>query len=234
MFWAKAHEKFAGVSIEDPDIQRYLEISSDFQQSGYGGVTGFIQDIGHRWVAKHTQPDKVLEIGFGAGRQALFYCGDKQDYFVSEYSGAHFGSRQWQEARGRGVQCDARKLPFRAAVFRTVISIYNLEHILELQRVLGEVHRVLAADGKFLIALPCEGGFAWNLGRELTTRRTFHKKYGIDYDKIIAFEHVRDFRGVFDEITRSGLFQVIQKRFFPMLVPSVDLNLVACIECRKS
>src|SRR5262249_60886097 len=119
------------------------------------------------------------------------------------------------------------------AAFSTVISIYNLEHILDLQRVLSEVHRVLDPGGSFLIALPCEGGLAWNLGRELTTRRQFQKKYGINYDKIIAYEHVRDFRGVFEELAASRLFDVVRQRFFPALVPSVDLNLVACIECRK-
>ena len=234
MFWKSARRTYAGVTVEDADIKKFRELSANFQIDVYKGIGGVIHDLGHRWVASRTLPGKVLEIGFGVGRHALFYSGDRQDYFVSEYSNVHFGSEHWREAHGRGIQCDARKLPFHDEAFRTVISIYNLEHISDLQQVFGEVHRVLAPDGKFLIALPCEGGLAWNLGRELTTRRVFQKKYGVNYDKIIAYEHVWDFRGVLNQLAQSGLFQITLKRFFPALLPSVNLNLIACIECCKT
>lgn len=233
MFWAEARRQYAGVTADDADVRRYLEISSQIQQSGYGGITGLIQDMGHRWIAARTPPGPTLEIGFGAGRHNLFYAGDREEYFVSEYSSSHFGSEQWKKVRGRGLQCDARNLPFGSGKFKSVISIYNLEHIEELGKVLKEVHRVLSDDGVFLVALPCEGGLAWNLGRELTTRRQVSKTYGINYDKIIAFEHVRDLRGVLAELVGNGHFRMKHKRLFPFLVPSVDLNLVACLECRK-
>jgi SAM-dependent methyltransferase len=233
VFWKKARRTYAGVTCDDPDIQAFHALSANFQTDVYKGVGGRIHDIGHRWIASRTQPGKALEIGFGSGRHALFFSGNKQDYFVSEYSNVHFGSKYWQDVRGRGVQCDARKLPFCDAAFQTVISIYNLEHIQDLQRVFSEVHRVLAASGAFLVALPCEGGLAWNLGRELTTRRRFQKKYRVNYDKIIAYEHVWDFKGVLNELIKCGMFEITCKRYFPSLFPSVDLNLIGCIECRK-
>jgi SAM-dependent methyltransferase len=234
VFWKSARRAYAGVTSDDPDIKKFQELSAEFQKDVYKGMGGVIHDIGHRWIARRTQPGRVLEIGFGIGRHALYYSGNRQDYFVSEYSSVHFGSEHWAEIRGRGVHCDARNLPFRAKAFHTVISIYNLEHIQDLQQVFREVHQVLTTDGKFLIALPCEGGLAWNLGRELTTRRVFQKKYGVNYDKIIAYEHVWDFCGVLNELVRSGLFTITLKRFFPSLLPSVDLNLIACIECTKA
>jgi SAM-dependent methyltransferase len=171
----------------------------------------------------------VLEIGFGAGRHRLFFGGEKANYIASEYSGAHAASEAWRSMRGRAVRCDARALPFAERSFDFAISVYNLEHIEDLQSVLRETHRVLKPDGRFLVGLPCEGGFAWNLGRELTTRRLFRTKYGVDYDKIIAFEHVRDLRGVLSEIERSRLFDVEERAFLPFRVPSADVNLVACL-----
>jgi hypothetical protein len=96
------------------------------------------------------------------------------------------------------------------------------------------VHRILTPDGKFLIGLPCEGGLLWNIGRELTSRRIFQKKYGVNYDKVIAFEHAWDFRGVYAEILRSGLFRVLSRRFIPAIIPSVHLNLIVCMECAKA
>ncbi len=125
-------------------------------------------------------------------------------------------------------------MPFRPEFFDATISVYNLEHIAELQEVFREVHRTLKPGGRFLIGLPCEGGLLWNIGRELTTRRIFMKKYGVNYDKIIAYEHVWDFRGVERELRRSELFTIAAQRFYPFFLPAPDLNLIACLECYKS
>jgi SAM-dependent methyltransferase len=229
MFWRRARAKYSGVTANDPDVRRFLELSNSFQLDVYGGIGGWIQDEGHRWIAERTGKGLTLEIGFGAGRHNRFFGGDRGNYIASEYSGVHVKSRPWQAVLGRALRCDARALPFSSGAFEQVISIYNLEHIDDLQAVLREVARVLRPDGRFLVALPCEGGFAWNLGRELTTRPLFRKKYGVDYDKVIAFEHVRDFDGVSAEIRRSGLFRVNERAFLPMRLPSVDLNLIGCL-----
>jgi SAM-dependent methyltransferase len=233
MFWAKARKTYPNVSADDPDIRTFKELSNEFQKDVYKGIAGAIQDAGHRWIADRTREcdGRVLEIGFGAGRHTHFYSGDPANYFVSEYSSAHVDSEIWRAARGRSLRCDARELPFADATFQTAISVYNLEHITELSSVFLEVHRVLKRGGRFLVALPCEGGFAWNLGRELTTRRFFQKKFGINYDKVIAYEHVWSFDEIVSQLRESGLFAFQTRRFFPMLVPSLNLNLVGCLEC---
>lgn len=228
MFWKQARAKYASVTADDPDVRRFLDLSNSFQLDVYGGLAGWIQDAGHRWIAARTGAGMALEIGFGAGRHSQFFGGDPAKYIVSEYSAVHTRSKAWEAVRGRSLRCDAQALPFASGSFSTAISVYNLEHIANLQAVLQEVHRVLRSDGRFLVALPCEGGFAWNLGRELTTRRLFRSKYGVDYDKVIAFEHVRDFRGVVAEIDRSGLFRVVERAFLPFRVSSADFNLVGC------
>jgi SAM-dependent methyltransferase len=231
MFWKTARAAYAGTDASDPDIVRYLAVSAELQQSGNEGLVGKIHDIGHRWIAKRAAGGKTLEVGFGSGHHQKFVRGDGRDYFPSEYSSWHFSSDAWRAVRGRGVGADARALPYRDASFDNVISIYNLEHIDDLQGVFAEVRRVLKRTGRFLIALPCEGGLLWNVGRELTTRRVFQKKYGINYDKAIAFEHVRDFEGVVAELRKSRLFRVESQSLFPALVPTHHLNLIACLEC---
>lgn len=235
MFWAKARKSYPNVSVDDPDVQTFLRLSNEFQKDVYKGLGGAVQDAGHRWVAARTQEraGKVLEIGFGAGRHSLFYSGSAEDYFVSEYSGVHQNTQNWRAQKGRSLQCDARALPFADQSFQTVISIYNLEHIGDLPRVFQEVHRVLEPNGRFLIALPCEGGLAWNLGRELTTRRFFQKKYGINYDKVIAYEHIWSFKGIVEKLRESGLFTFTSRKFYPAFVPISDLNLIGCLECTR-
>lgn len=231
MFWAKARRVYRNVTADDEDVRRYSHLAGQFQKAGYAGLTGWIQNIGHRWVAKHTRPGKVLEIGSGAGQHGKYFRGPPEDIVFSEYAAYAFPSPLLPDRfAGRVVRCDARQLPFGANRFDTVISVYNLEHIAELQSVLREVYRVLAAGGAFLIALPCEGGLAWNLGREFTTRRRYSKLYGINYDKVIAFEHVWDFRGVYTEILKSQLFDIRRRRFFPFDLPTPHVNLIACLE----
>jgi len=234
LFWKQARAKYAGVTADDPDVRRFHELSHSFQLDVYGGITGWIQDQGHRWVAARTGRGRALEIGFGAGRHSLFFGGDRSKYFASEYSQVHTESTAWQSVQGRCLRCDARALPFQSQSFETVISIYNLEHIEDLQGVFSEVSRVLTPDGKFLVALPCEGGLGWNLGRELTTRRFFRKKYGVDYDKIVAFEHVRDIYGVLQEIDRSGRFTIVEQAYLPFRLPSANVNLIACVSLARA
>ncbi len=236
MFWAKARRVYRGVTKDDPDVRKFLLLANQFQKDVYGGLGGYLQDLGHKWVSAKTTSleGNVLEIGFGAGRHSLFFSGDRTRYFASEYTNAHLSSEIWTTMAGRLLRCDARELPFADSSFHAVISIYNLEHISELESVFHEVHRVLEKGGRFLLALPCEGGLAWNLGRELTTRRYFQKKYKINYDKVIAFEHVWSFYDIENRLRGSGLFRILARRFYPFLVPSVNMNIVGCIECQRA
>ena len=232
MFWKKARAKYGHLTAEDEDIKRYLEISSTFQQDSYEGIVGYIQDAGHRWIARHTATGPTLEIGFGSGRHGLFFRGKLEEYYVSEYSIRHLQADIWKNFRGRGTVCDARALPYQNDAFQTVISIYNLEHIVNLDRVFHEAHRVLKPKGYFLIALPCEGGLLWNIGRELTTRRNFQKQYGLNYDKIIAYEHIWDLTSVITALQKTGLFQVYKQQMYPFYLPFHHINLIACLDCR--
>lgn len=234
MFWAKARRTYANVSKDDPDIRTFLALADGFQKDSYKGIVGIVQDAGHRWIAERTAETSgpVLEIGFGAGRHSLFYSGDPKRYFVSEYTATHLETDVWKSVKGRSLRCDARQLPFFGDTFETVISIYNLEHIQNLQEVFEEVFRVLKPKGRFLIALPCEDGLSYNIGRELTTRRLFQKKYKVNYDKVIAHEHVWSFKDIYQQLAETK-FVFGRRRFYPTLLPSVNLNLIGCIECIK-
>jgi SAM-dependent methyltransferase len=233
VFWKQARAKYAGVTADDPDVRRFLELSHSFQHDAYGGIAGWIQDEGHRWIAARTGTGSVLEIGFGAGRHSLFFGGDRARYFASEFSTVHADSPEWQSMQGRCLRCDARALALADASVDTVISIYTLEHIEDLQGVFAEVSRVLRPHGEFLVGLPCEGGLAWNLGRELTTRRMLGKKYNVNYDKVIAFEHVRDVDGIVEEIRASRRFEIVERAYLPFRVPSANLNLIMCLRLAR-
>jgi SAM-dependent methyltransferase len=70
-----------------------------------------------------------------------------------------------------------------------VLAFYSLEHLENLVENIDEICRILKPGGVLVGAVPNEGGLLWGLGRYVTTRRWIKKKYSLDYDKIIAWEH---------------------------------------------
>jgi len=227
MFWKNARKKYPDVSKDDPDIVYYFEILDQLQDSIYNGLTGKIQDIGHRFVSRFTKEGKTLEIGFGNGRQARFYKGVPENYYPTDLNVNLMNDENWKRFKNSQI-ADARNLPFADSFFDQVVSIYNLEHISELEKVLLGVKRVLKPDGRFYVALPCEDGLAWNLGREFTSRRRFIKNHNLNYDKVIAFEHCYCLREVIEQL--ESHFKARKKRFYPFFIPSINLNLIYCAE----
>ncbi len=228
MFWAEARRRYGHLTAEDQDIRRYLELVRSVQEEGGNGLAGYFENLGRRWVVAHTPRGRVLEIGAGVGRHARLNKGHDGEYFVSEFQSGHLENPLWKEFKGRGVRCDASRLPFRNAWFDGVVSTYSLEHMRRLTDTLAEIARVLKPGGRLVLALPCEGGFLWNLGREITTRRSFQKEFGLNYDKIIAFEHVHDLASVRRHLVSNPELVPKASRFYPAIVAQADVNLIAC------
>ncbi len=100
-----------------------------------------------------THGTRLLEIGAGFGRLSNMYTMYEQviilDYSLSQLQFA-------QETYGRGgrfiyVAADAYQLPFRAGIVDGVSMIRVIHHMREADRVLGEVRRVIADGGRFIL-----------------------------------------------------------------------------------
>src|SRR5690606_17752765 len=91
-------------------------------------------------------------------------------------------------------------------------------------RYLDGMLRVLRSGGILVGAIPAEGGLGWGLGRFLTSRRWLLRNTGIDPDKIICWEHPN----FAEDILRHMDGQLVRRvlRYWPLGVPSLDLNLI--------
>lgn len=89
---------------------------------------------------------RVLVIGCGDG---TFGYGP-----LAEVAGSVWLETDVSLAGRARVVCDASDLPFDDAQFDLVICIAVLEHVLEPQRCVDEVHRVLRADGQIYATTP--------------------------------------------------------------------------------
>ena len=117
------------------------------------------------------------------------------------------------------------ELPFADESFDIVISFNSLEHLYPLENYLIETKRILKKGGHLVGGIPCEGGLAWGLGRYLTTRRYVHKNYGINYDKIICWEHPNFVDFIIEQLDTH--FQKSYLKFHPFSFLPIDFNLIA-------
>jgi SAM-dependent methyltransferase len=187
------------------------------------------------WVSRfdHSFPTRsassairTLEIGAGTGTHVQF---EPRGEYVALEGSAQLAA-QIPDRQGLSVvvaDCEQR-LPWDDDSFDRVLAIHVLEHLYNLPAALDEVARVLRPGGVFCVVIPCEGGGLYSLGRRLTTKRIFEKRYKTPYEWMISQEHCNTAREVLAELNRR--FEVRTRRFFPLRVRAVDLNLVIGLE----
>jgi hypothetical protein len=73
------------------------------------------------------------------------------------------------------------------------------------------------------VVIPCEGGWAYTLARNISARPHFEKKYKDSYDWFVAAEHLSRPNEIIEELER--LFTVKHTRYFPLLIPVINFNL---------
>lgn len=70
-----------------------------------------------------------------------------------------------------------------------IISIATFEHIQDLPEVVARAVKLLSNEGQLRVAIPNEGTVLWKLGTKVTGYE-FRKKYGLDYQVLMQYEHV--------------------------------------------
>ena len=190
--------------------------------SQYGSIVRFNQEYAARTAAPGL---RTLEIGAGTGEHLLYESAASQEYYALEFR-PELANRL--SARFPGVRTIVGDCQNRIDVpdhsFDRVLAIHLLEHLADLPKALDEVARVLRPGGVFSAVIPCEGGVGYSLGRQVSSKKVFEKRYGIEYDWLISYDHVNRAREIIDELKRR--FDVTHRRFYPMRIPLIDLNLV--------
>lgn len=167
---------------------------------------------------------RTLEIGAGLGGHLEFENLDAQEYYALELR-----PEMAERLRRRYPQCrvmvgDCQKpLPFPGAFFDRILAIHVLEHLPNLPAAIREIHRVIRPAGQLCIVIPCEGGIAYTLARNISARRLFERRFKQPYDWLIRSEHINLPDEILEEL--SVLFEVCHRKFFPLLIPVVTLNL---------
>lgn len=114
------------------------------------------QDLLERYLISAMLPvhgRRIIDLGCGYGRLVPCYI-DRFDTVVL-YDSSMSLLRQARDAVGDRavvVAGDIEHLPFRSASFDTILSIRVLQHVHDLETVLGGLRRVLSHDGQLLFS----------------------------------------------------------------------------------
>lgn len=110
-------------------------------------------------VSRYALPGRILDVGCGTG--AVMERLQARSWTV----GVDFSRDALAYSSERGLRNlslgDAQKLPFRDAVFDTVVSLDTVEHVPDDGLALAEIYRVLRPGGVFVMNVPA---FQWLWG----------------------------------------------------------------------
>lgn len=215
--WLK-RKKQINSKIYDKVFYNQNPLVSFFNKSGHNEIEKFFK--------KNEYFENVLEVGAGTGEHLGYINHKYKSYYITDISDEYLLSAKEKYKNKSRIKFeiqDATNLTYKNETFDRLISIYNLEHLPNPHLVLKEWRRVLKKNGTLSISIPLDGGVAWRLGRYLSTKKTF-TKIGLDYDYIIAREHINPSYNLISLI--KHYFYVENELYFPLRLPFIDINLI--------
>jgi ubiquinone/menaquinone biosynthesis C-methylase UbiE len=187
---------------------------------------GLVEKFNHRYPLQTIASGvKTLEIGAGTGAHLGYENLDLQEYVALELRPDLAKKICDTYPSVQVVLGDCQeKVDFPDNYFDRVLAIHVLEHLPNLPKALDEIQRVLRPEGAFSVLIPCEGGFAYTMARNISARRIFEKCYKQNYDWFVACEHINRPDEIMAEL--RSRFSIVHRVYFPLLVPLVALNLI--------
>jgi SAM-dependent methyltransferase len=141
----------------------------------------------HRSVAKSGGTNKkTLEIGAGTLNQLKW---EKEAVYdiVEPFKSLYENSPEIN--RINKIYNDISEIN-NSEKYDRIISCACFEHILNLSEVIARTCFLLKEGGGLYVSIPNEGRFLWKMGYKFTTGLEFKKRYNLDYDMIMKYEHV--------------------------------------------
>jgi SAM-dependent methyltransferase len=175
----------------------------------------------HVYVARHRPAHfvRTLEIGAGLGEHLKYetLTEEQERQYVAVDTRENMARRLRQNCpRIQTCVGDCQmRLNFADGFFDRIIAINVLEHLPNLPAAIREMHRLCdKKTGTFSIVIPCEGGLAYSLAREISAKRIFQRRYKRPYHIFIGREHINVPWEILAEL--QPWFEITHKTYFPI------------------
>lgn len=131
------------------------------------------EDLAERRALAHLLPPRggrLVEIGAGFGRLIDLYRG-YETVFLLDYARSMLEDARARIGEGAVYVCaDLYRLPFATSTLDTIVQVRVLHHVEDVQAALGEVARVLATGGSYVLEFAnkrnAKALARWALGRQ--------------------------------------------------------------------
>lgn len=155
-------------------------------------------------MLKQCGARRALDLGCGAGRHTVFLAREGFQVFgvdIAENGLMH--TRDWLARENLTAELkrgDIEEIPYPDEFFDAVISIYVIYHktIAGMQRVVGEIYRVLKPGGLALISLQSKRGYRYRFGEEIEPD-TFLTNIGADAGEVHHYSDLADIDKLFGQ-----------------------------------
>lgn len=172
--------------------EAYKKIYNQYYEENRNGatkVTYFSEKLEH-WLHKKVAKSagkntKTLEIGAGTLNQLNFERPQIYD-IVEPYKELFSNSLNLKYVRN--IYSDISEV--QNEKYDRITAVASFEHINNLPEVVQRCTDLLSHDGKLCVAIPNEGRFLWHFSYMMTTGREFKKRFGLDYEVLMRYEHI--------------------------------------------
>jgi phosphatidylethanolamine/phosphatidyl-N-methylethanolamine N-methyltransferase len=208
-------------------------IKSKYKNYLYKGFIGKLFKKNHELMEKYefSFADNILEIGCGFAPHINYVKHKFNNYYAVDLPDVKKLSSEIKNyyKKIKFQYYDGKKLNFPNNYFDRVIISHTLEHILEPEKFVNEVLRVLKKKKILTIALPCDPGISWRIGR-FFLKKTYFKK-NKNYEYTMATEHINSIFNL--HVILNKKFNVIKDLFYPFNINIIDLNLFYICQIKK-
>jgi SAM-dependent methyltransferase len=217
-----------------PEYQKIYDTHYFTNRNGEYKTTSVSQKL-ESWMHKKIARDvstldkkySTLEIGAGTLNQ-LHYESAGEQYDIVEPFTVLFENSPLKK-NIRTVYKDIGDIV--GVTYDRITTVATFEHIMDLPFVVAKAAMLLKTGGHLRVAIPNEGTLMWWLGTQVTGFE-FKKKYGLDYQTLMTYEHVNtadDIEAVltyFFEKVECSVFGISKSlafyRFYDCSMPRID------------
>lgn len=221
------------IVYSSPMFEKWNSIVSDRIKyyTGKRTIAGLMANWVYRSIRRFNERGKewLLDIGCGDGAY-LVHLKDRSTYIGLDRNIKRLEIMKHKYPEVTAIYGDATSLPFRSGSLKHVFSCNAFEHFWYLKDTVIDLFRCTDKHGTLVIVVPTEGGL-WNIGRKILSKPHFLKKYpDIDFEFISHVEHCNEANQI---IRTLKTFFHVQKKYKPIRIPSVMLNVFVELYCQR-